>query len=82
MIIIVISIYLFAYAAPGVIEDGVLVTRHRRVQLLQHDLHTTAAVNEAPDVMHHGSFTERTGALVRRPRNKRHKQAQVQARLL
>lgn len=57
---------LLADAAPGVVEDGVLIPRHRGVQLLQHYLHATAAVHEAPDVVHHGSFTEHAGTLVRR----------------
>lgn len=58
---------LFADAAPGVVENSVLISRHGGVQLLQHDLHTATAVHEPPDVMHHGSLTEHTGTLVRRP---------------
>ncbi|TNN31175.1 hypothetical protein EYF80_058673 [Liparis tanakae] len=50
-------------AAPGVVEDGVLVAGHRGVQLLQHDLHAAAAVHEAPDVVHHGSLTVHAGAV-------------------
>ena len=55
---------LFADAAPGVVEDGVLVARDRRVQLLQDNLDTAAAVDKASDVVHHGSVTEHAGALV------------------
>ena len=55
---------LFADAAPGVVEDGVLVAGDWRVQLLQDYLDTAVAVDEAPDVVHHGSFTEHAGALV------------------
>lgn len=55
---------LFADAAPGVVENCVLITRHRRVQLLQHNLHTATAMHKATDVMHHGSLTEHAGALV------------------
>lgn len=58
---------LFADAAPGVVENGVLVPGHRGVQLLQHDLHAAAAVDEAADVVHHGSLAEHAGALVGRP---------------
>lgn len=58
---------LFADAAPGVVENCVLITRHRGVQLLQHNLHTAAAVHKPTDVVHHGSLTEHAGALVRRP---------------
>lgn len=58
---------LFADAAPGVVEDCVLITRNRRVQLLQHNLHTAAAVYKPPDVVHHGSLTEHAGALIGRP---------------
>ena len=55
---------LFADAAPGVVEDCVLITGNRGVQLLQHDLNAAAAVHEAPDVVHHGSLAEHAGALV------------------
>lgn len=58
---------LFADAAPGVVEDGVLVPGYRGVQLLQHDLHAAAAVDEAPDVVHHGGLTEHAGTLVGGP---------------
>ena len=58
---------LFADAAPGVVEDRVLIPRDGGVQLLQHDLHAAAAVHEPADVVHHGSLTVHTGALVRRP---------------
>lgn len=58
---------LFADAAPGVVENGVLIPRHRGVQLLQHDLHAAAAVDEATDVVHHGSLAEHAGALVGGP---------------
>lgn len=58
---------LFADAAPGVVEDGVLVPGYRGVQLLQHDLNAAAAVDEAPDVVHHGGLTEHAGTLVGGP---------------
>lgn len=58
---------LFADAAPGVVENGVLIPGHRGVQLLQHDLHAAAAVDEATDVVHHGSLAEHAGALVGGP---------------
>lgn len=63
----VIMTDLFADAAPGVVEDRVLITGHGGVQLLQHNLHTATAVHKAPDVVHHGSLTEHAGAMVRRP---------------
>lgn len=58
---------LFADATPGVVENRVLISRHRRVQLLQNNLHAAAAVHKPTDVVHHGSLTERAGALVGRP---------------
>lgn len=58
---------LFADAAPGVVEDGVLVAGYRGVQLFQHDLNAAAAVDEASDVVHHGGLTEHAGTLVGGP---------------
>lgn len=66
----VILFDLFADAAPGVVEDRVLITRNRGVQLLQDDLHTANTMHKATDVVHHGSLTEHTGTLVRWPGKK------------
>lgn len=44
-----------------------LVTGNRRVELLQHNLHTAVAVHKTADVVHHGGLTEYAGTLVRRP---------------
>lgn len=55
---------LFADAAPGVVENGVLVPRYRGVQLLQYYLHTTVAMDKTTDVVYHGGLTEYAGALV------------------
>lgn len=41
-----------------------LVSRHRRVQLLQYDLNTATAMDKPPHMVHHGSLTEHTGALI------------------
>ena len=69
------SCYLFADAAPGVVEDGVLVARHRGVQLLEDDLDTPVAMHKTSDMVHHGSFTVHAGALVRRPVSRRERQS-------
>lgn len=55
---------LFADTTPGIVENRVLIARHRGVQLLQHNLHTAIAVYEPTDMVHHGSFAEHVGALV------------------
>lgn len=55
---------MFADAAPGVVENGVLVPRHRGVQLLQYYLHAAVAMDKTADVVHHGGLTKYTGALV------------------
>lgn len=60
----VIVTNLFADTTPGIVENCVLIARHRGVQLLQHNLHTAVAVHEPTDVVHHGSLTEHVGALV------------------
>lgn len=44
-----------------------LITGHRRVQLLQRYLHAAVAVDKPADVVHHGGLTEHAGALIRRP---------------
>lgn len=59
--------YLFADSAPGVIQDGVLVTGHGRIELFQNNLDTAISMDKPADVMHHGSFTIHAGALVRWP---------------
>lgn len=55
---------LFADAAPGIVQNGVLVARYRGVQLLQHYLHTAVAMDKATDVVYHGDLTKDAGALV------------------
>lgn len=55
---------LFADAAPGVVENGVLVPRHRGVQLLQYYLHTAVAMDKTTDVVYHGVLTKYAGALI------------------
>lgn len=59
--------YLFADSAPGVSEDGVLVSRHRRIKLFQNNLDTAVAMHKAADMVYHGGFTVHAGALVRWP---------------
>lgn len=55
---------MFADAAPGVVENGVLVPGYWGVQLLQYYLHAAVAMDKTADVVHHGGLAKYAGALV------------------